>query len=83
MVSERVEYLRQVLAGLFFVMGLQALQGNGITLKMVFLCTEDSLISSGEPLRRCRKGAVWAFVALELLGFGVTFAITQTIAAIG
>ena len=28
-------------------------------------------------------GADWAFVALELIGFGASFAITQTIAAIG
>ncbi|PUU74025.1 HCO3 transporter family-domain-containing protein [Tuber borchii] len=72
-----------VLAGLFFVMGLQALEANGITLKLLFLFRDDSLTSAGEPLKRCRKGAVWAFVALELVGFGATFAITQTIAAIG
>jgi len=64
-------------------MGLQALEGNGITLKLLFLFRDNSLTSSGEPLKRCRKGAVWAFVALELVGFGATFAITQTIAAIG
>lgn len=64
-------------------MGLQALEANGITLKLLFLFRDDSLTSVGEPLKRCRKGAVWAFVALELVGFGATFAITQTIAAIG
>jgi hypothetical protein len=64
-------------------MGLQALQGNGITLKMLFLCKDYSVTYGGEPLKRCRKGAVWAFMALELVGFGATFAITQTIAAIG
>jgi len=64
-------------------MGLQALEGNGITLKLLFLFGDNSLTSSGEPLKRCRRGAVWAFVALELVGFGATFAITQTIAAIG
>ncbi|PWW73562.1 hypothetical protein C7212DRAFT_284748 [Tuber magnatum] len=72
-----------VLAGLFFVMGLQALEGNGITLKLLFLFRDSSLTFGGEPLKRCRNGAVWAFVALELVGFGATFAITQTIAAIG
>lgn len=73
-----------VLAGLFFVMGIQALEANGITAKLVFLCTDHTLVSSSEPLTQIeRKWVVWAFVALELIGFGATFAITQTIAAIG
>ncbi|KAL8706915.1 MAG: hypothetical protein Q9201_000075 [Fulgogasparrea decipioides] len=75
---------RGVLAGLFFVMGVQALEGNGITLKMVYLARDRSLTSAADPLSRIqRKRAVWYFVALELFGFGATFAITQTIAAIG
>jgi hypothetical protein len=73
-----------VLAGLFFVMGVQALQGNGITAKLVFLLKDRNLTSAGDPLKRIRRrSAVWAFVGLELVGFGATFAITQTIAAIG
>lgn len=72
-----------VLAGLFFVMGVQALEGNGITLKMVYLARDRSLTAASDPLSRIqRKEAIWYFVALELLGFGATFAITQTIAAI-
>ncbi|KAL9019607.1 MAG: hypothetical protein Q9185_003149 [Variospora sp. 1 TL-2023] len=73
-----------VLAGLFFVMGVQALEGNGITLKMVYLAKDRSLTGASDPLSRIqRKQVVWYFVALELFGFGATFAITQTIAAIG
>ncbi len=74
-----------VLAGLFFVMGVQALAANGITAKLVFLLQwEAALRPAGHPLRRIeRPGAVWAFVAVELLGFGATFAITQTVAAVG
>ncbi|KAL9108737.1 MAG: hypothetical protein Q9227_006533 [Pyrenula ochraceoflavens] len=73
-----------VLAGLFFIMGTQALQGNGITRKMLFLAKDRSLIPGAEPLSRIeRKSAIYVFVALELIGFGATFAITQTIAAIG
>lgn len=30
-----------------------------------------------------RRWVIWVFVGLELIGFGATFAITQTIAAIG
>lgn len=73
-----------VLAGLFFVMGIQALEGNGITLKLLFLARDKQLTSRSDPLMRVeRRSAIWAFVALELIGFGATFAITQTIAAIG
>jgi boron transporter len=73
-----------VLAGLFFVMGTQALVGNGITQKMLFLARDQTLTPASEPLARLeRKSAVWIFVSIELLGFAATFAITQTIAAIG
>jgi boron transporter len=73
-----------VLAGLFFVMGVQALQSNGIMTKIVYLLKDKSLTPGSDPLKRVqRQGAIWAFVALELVGFGATFAITQTIAAIG
>lgn len=73
-----------VLAGLFFVMGVQALEGNGITVKMLFLARDRSLTPASDPLSRIRrKQAIYFFVALELIGFGATFAITQTIAAIG
>lgn len=92
-----------VLAGLFFVMGIQALESvclkfypvlsewdqeltrskNGMTLKLLYLCKDRALTYGGDPLNRCRKGAIWSFVVIELVGFGATFAITQTIAAIG
>ncbi|KAF2797287.1 hypothetical protein K505DRAFT_235880 [Melanomma pulvis-pyrius CBS 109.77] len=73
-----------VLAGLFFVMGIQALEANGITTKILFLAKDRHLTPRSDPLTRIeRRSAVWGFVALELIGFGATFAITQTVAAIG
>lgn len=73
-----------VLAGLFFVMGAQALAGNGVTLKIIYLLKDKELTSPDDPLRKLeRQKMVWLFVAIELLAFGATFAITQTIAAIG
>lgn len=73
-----------VLAGLFFIMGVQALQGNGITQKLIFLARDRNWTPGSDPLKRLdRRVAVWVFVILELLGFAATFAITQTIAAIG
>lgn len=65
-------------------MGVQALQGNGITQKLVFLAQDHTFTPGSNPLKRLeRRSAIWAFVILELVGFGATFAITQTIAAIG
>lgn len=73
-----------VMAGLFFIMGVQALQGNGITQKLIFLAQDKDFTPASNPLKRLkRRGAIWAFVIIELIGFGATFAITQTIAAIG
>ncbi|CCF37885.1 hypothetical protein CH063_09115 [Colletotrichum higginsianum] len=73
-----------VLAGLFFVMGVQALEGNGITLKILFLLRDKRLTPPGHPLKQIRRRrAIWEFVAIELVGFGATFAITQTVAAVG
>lgn len=112
-----------VLAGLFFIMGFQALEANGITAKILFLARDAALTPAGHPLRRytagslprggdqqdqdrgegqgekhqprsgnnakerkgggIRRRTLYAFVLIELLGFGATFAITQTVAAVG
>ena len=66
-------------------MGLQALAGNGITLKLLYVLRDTELIDPDDPLARpnIRKQRIWLFVAMELLVFAGTFAITQTIAAIG
>ncbi|KAL1704629.1 bicarbonate transporter [Schizophyllum commune] len=74
---------RGVLAGLFWYMGADALNGNGITQKLYYLIRDRKFIAPSEPLRRVRKSRIMLFVALQLVGFGATFAITQTIAAIG
>ncbi|KAL1753886.1 HCO3 transporter family-domain-containing protein [Schizophyllum commune] len=74
---------RGVLAGLFWYMGADALNGNGITQKLYYLIRDRKFIAPSEPLRRVRKSRIVLFVALQLVGFGATFAITQTIAAIG
>jgi len=74
---------RGVLAGLFWFMGADALQGNGITLKILYLIRDKALTSPDEPLRKVRKSRLLLFIAVQLVAFGATFAITQTIAAIG
>ncbi|KAN0070535.1 HCO3- transporter family domain containing protein [Elaphomyces granulatus] len=73
-----------VLAGLFFIMGVQALQSNGITQKLIFLAQDKNLTPVSSPLKRLKsRSAIWYFVIIQILGFGATFAITQTVAAIG
>lgn len=74
-----------VLAGLFFIMGYQALEGNGVTLKLLFLLRDRRAAASrADPLAQIRRRSrIWAFVAVEVVGFAATFAITQTVAAVG
>ncbi|KAG7088626.1 hypothetical protein E1B28_012599 [Marasmius oreades] len=74
---------RGVLAGLFWFMGADALRTNGITQKIFYLIRDRKLTPQNDPLRRVRKSRLILFIAIQLVGFGATFAITQTIAAIG
>ncbi|WVQ70756.1 hypothetical protein IAR50_000278 [Cryptococcus sp. DSM 104548] len=72
-----------VLAGLFWYMGSDALLSSGVSAKLLYLIRDRRATSPSEPLRAVRKSKILLFTAVELLGFGATFAITQTIAAIG
>ncbi|THH21570.1 hypothetical protein EW146_g43 [Bondarzewia mesenterica] len=74
---------RGVLAGLFWYMGCDALLENGITRKLRYLIDDRTFTPRDEPLRRVRKSRILMFVVVQLIGFGATMAITQTIAAIG
>lgn len=74
---------RGVLAGLFWLMGIDALTGNNITSQLLFLVQDRSLTPQSHPLHRVRSSRIWLFVFLELIGFGITMAIVQTRAAIG
>jgi len=72
-----------VLAGLFFVMGLQALMVNGVVLKLKFLFQDRALADPSDPLLQIRrKWVLYSFVAFEVVIFIATFAITQTPGAI-
>ena len=64
-----------VLAGLFFIMGVQALEANGITAKLLFLTRDKQLTPKSHPLKQIdRRAAIWLFVGIELVGFAATFA---------
>jgi hypothetical protein len=60
-------------------MGVEALRGNGITRKILYFFRDKSLTPANEPLRKVRKSRILMFLVVQLVGFGATFAITQTI----
>ncbi|WWC72448.1 uncharacterized protein I206_106410 [Kwoniella pini CBS 10737] len=72
-----------VLAGLFWYMGSDALLTSGVTAKILYLIRDKKATSPSEELHKVRKSRILWFTIIELIGFGATFAITQTIAAIG
>ncbi|SCU96655.1 LADA_0H02058g1_1 [Lachancea dasiensis] len=72
-----------VLAGLFFIMGLNGLLNNAIVGRICFLITDPSKLDPGEPLSRVPLRKFLIFLALSLAGFAAEFSITNTVGAIG
>lgn len=62
-------------------MGADALEGNGITRKILYFFRDKALTPDDEPLRRIRKSRLLLFIGVQLAAFGVTMAITQTVGA--
>lgn len=60
-------------------MGADALQDNGITKKLLYFIQDRRFTSPNDPLRRVRKSRTLLFVSIQLVAFGATFAVTQTI----
>jgi len=60
-------------------MGLDALNTNGITTKIYYLIRDRATVSPKEPFRKVRRSRLLLFVVVQLLGFGATMAVTQTI----
>ena len=48
-------------------------------MKIAWLLSDKSTIADEDPLKLCSIKSIYIFVAMELIGFGATFAITQTI----
>lgn len=63
---------------LSWYMGADALRSNGITKKILYLIKDKALTSKQDPLNKVRKSRILLFVGVQLIGFGATFAITQT-----
>jgi hypothetical protein len=60
-------------------MGIDALRSNGITRKILYFFQDKVLTPADEPLRKVRKSRILLFIGVQLIGFGATFATTQTI----
>ena len=60
-------------------MGLDALSGNGITKRLLYLHSDATLTDPKDPLHNVRKSRIVLFTLVELVGFGATMAIVQTI----
>ena len=60
-------------------MGIDALRGNGMSKKLLYFLRDKALTPADEVLRKVRKSRILLFVGVQLVGFGATFAITQTI----
>lgn len=60
-------------------MGADALRGNGITQKILYFLRDKALTPADEPLRKVRKSRILLFIGVQLVAFGATFAITQTV----
>ena len=60
-------------------MGVDALKSNGITKKFLYLIKDKNITSKQDPLNKVRKSRILLFIGVQLLGFGATFAITQTV----
>ena len=60
-------------------MGVDALKSNGITKKFLYLIKDKNITSKHDPLNKVRKSRILLFIGVQLLGFGATFAITQTV----
>lgn len=60
-------------------MGTDALQDNGITIKLLYLIRDKTLTSPDDSLRKVRISRLLMFVTIQLVAFGAMFVITQTI----
>jgi len=74
---------RALFAGVFLVVGWGSIEGNGITHKTLFLLRDPKMTPRGHILLSVPKRKIALFVGIQWLFFAMTFAISQTIAAIG
>jgi len=74
---------RALFAGVFLVVGWGSIEGNGITHKTLYLLRDTKMTPRGHDLLQVRRRKVFLFVFIQWLFFAMTFAISETIAAIG
>jgi hypothetical protein len=70
-------YLERGYADEKWYMGTDALLTSGVTEKMLYLIRDKRSIEPTNPLNKVRTSRILMFLAVELIGFGATFAVTQ------
>lgn len=60
-------------------MGLDALRVNGITERLHYLHHDKTLTSPADPLHQVRRSRIVLFTLVELVAFGATMTIVQTV----
>jgi hypothetical protein len=75
-VSEKKSWKEEVTDEKWY-MGTDALLTSGVTEKMLYLIRDKRSIEPTNPLNKVRTSRILLFLAVELIGFGATFAITQ------
>jgi len=74
---------RALFAGVFLVVGWGSLEGNGVTHKTLYLLRDPKMTPLDHILLHVRRRKIALYVGIQWLFFAMTFAISQTIAAIG
>jgi len=74
---------RALFAGVFLIVGWGSIEGNGITHKTLFLLRDPKMTSKEHILLHVPKRKILLFVGIQWVVFAMTFAISNTIAAIG
>lgn len=60
-----------------------SIETNGILHKLIYLQSETRFLQPSNPLTTIHRRKIALYISLQILGVGVTVAISQTIAAIG
>lgn len=73
-----------ILAGLFWIMGIDGLLHNGLTFKLRYILTDKRYITPDmKPLEKCSKFGLYLFTFSQLILAGAEVGITETVAAVG
>lgn len=75
---------RAIMSGVFFTVGFGSILTSPIlTHKIAYLLRDPKFHSPSDPLNTVSRWQIWHYLFWQFLGYAITVAISQTIAAIG